>query len=165
MTNPTLPNADELEVRAYEWQSKGPVHFTAEPPPANMPVASCEALVRRSEASAALSSAQAQIERLSRERDARTDAEDALVDKYRDPQHGTFNFPGDVAAIVRRLESAEAEVKRLREALETVLDHVSETLGCGRHCVIEAEAKDEAEYAAAISRARSALSGGTSNDR
>jgi hypothetical protein len=93
-----------------------------------------------------LSSAQAQIERLTRERDARTDADNALVDKYRDPQHGTFNFPGDVAAIVRRLEAAEAEVKRLREALEHI-SSPSQTTGLLWWQIA----------------ARTALSGGTSN--
>lgn len=50
-------------------------------------------------------------------------ADDALVDKYRKPGSGVFNFPGDVAAIVMRLDAAEAEVARLTEELEEMRDY------------------------------------------
>lgn len=32
------------------------------------------------------------------------ESDDALVDRYRDPKTGSFSFPSDVAAIIRRLE-------------------------------------------------------------
>lgn len=48
---------------------------------------------------------------------AQDEADNALVDKYRDPKTGFFKFPTDVAAIVRRLETAEARVKALEAAL------------------------------------------------
>lgn len=67
------------------------------------------------EAATALQSQAEQIERLTRERD---EADNALVDKYRDPQTGTFSFPGDVASIVRRLDTAEASLAAAREALK-----------------------------------------------
>ena len=52
--------------------------------------------------------------RLSEKRDA---ADNALVDRYRNPSTGHFSFPDDVAAIVRRLDAAEA---RLSEAVEVL---------------------------------------------
>lgn len=47
----------------------------------------------------------------------RDKADNALVDRYRDPKTGVFKFPGDVAAIVRRLDTAEAERDVLRTAV------------------------------------------------
>jgi exonuclease VII small subunit len=67
------------------------------------------------EAAAALQSQAEQIEQLTRERD---EADNALVDKYRDPQTGAFSFPGDVASIVRRLDTADASLAAALEALK-----------------------------------------------
>ena len=55
------------------------------------------------------------LEAAEAERDA---ADNALVDRYRDPKSGLFSFPSDVAAIVRRLDAAEAALTeaRAREA-------------------------------------------------
>ena len=64
----------------------------------------------------------AQNAALRAERDA---ADDALVDRYRDPKTGVFKFPTDVAAIVRRLDAAEAKVEKLRgerDALQRTYD-------------------------------------------
>lgn len=69
------------------------------------------------QAAAALEQAHSTIAALRAERD---EADNALVDKYRDPKTGSFKFPGDVAAIVRRLETAEAEVKRLTKDNEAL---------------------------------------------
>jgi len=59
--------------------------------------------------------AAAAIERLVAERD---EADNALVDKYRDPRTGVFSFPGDVAKIIARLEAVEAQRDKLKEALK-----------------------------------------------
>lgn len=42
----------------------------------------------------------------------RTEADHALVDKYRDPKTGSFEFPGDVAKIIRRFEAIIEEQER-----------------------------------------------------
>lgn len=67
------------------------------------------------------------IEDLSRRLEAvegeRDEADNALVDKYRDPKTGHFKFPADVAAIVRRLEAAESSLTACRAALEAMLDN------------------------------------------
>lgn len=57
----------------------------------------------------------ARAERAEAERDK---ADNALVDRYRNPKTGVFSFPGDVAAIVRHLDAAEAEHDALAKALE-----------------------------------------------
>jgi hypothetical protein len=44
-------------------------------------------------------------------------ADHALVDKYRRGGSGIFNFPDDVAAIIRKLDAAEAEAATLRDRL------------------------------------------------
>ncbi len=66
-----------------------------------------------------------EVERLRAERE---DADQSLVDRYRDPKSGRFDFPGDVAKIVRSLDDAtvaaarsDAEIARLREALQAEL--------------------------------------------
>lgn len=61
----------------------------------------------------------AAIERLVAERD---EADNALVDKYRDPKTGVFSFPGDVAKIIARLDAAEAQRDKLIEALKFYAD-------------------------------------------
>lgn len=73
---------------------------------------------------AALAAAEARADAAEAERDKLrregNPADHALVDKYRNYQThkaGVFNFPGDVAAIIRRLEAAEAKVARLVEML------------------------------------------------
>lgn len=48
-------------------------------------------------------------------RAARDEADNALVDRYRKPGFGTFSFPGDVAAIIRRLDAAEAGLSSARD--------------------------------------------------
>ena len=63
---------------------------------------------------AALAEKDKRIAELERERDA---ADHKLVDRYRNPKTGTFSFPGDVAAIVRRLVVERAEAARLRALL------------------------------------------------
>jgi hypothetical protein len=56
-----------------------------------------------------------------RERDElrkeRDEADFTLVDKYRDPKHGHFSFPADVASIVRRLDKTEACAAEMRDVL------------------------------------------------
>lgn len=42
----------------------------------------------------------------------RDEADNALVDKYRDPNTGSFAFPGDVAKIIRRFEAIIEEQER-----------------------------------------------------
>lgn len=56
---------------------------------------------------------------------SRDAADNALVDKYRNPKTGHFSFPGDVAAIVRRIEAAEARVKELEGALRPFASEVT----------------------------------------
>lgn len=51
----------------------------------------------------------AEVERLRADRET---ADQALVDRYRDPKSGRFDFPGDVAKIVRALDAKSAEVER-----------------------------------------------------
>ena len=53
-------------------------------------------------------------------REERVEADNALVDKYRDPKTGHFTFPDDVAAIIARAETAEAQVQRLTEDNEAL---------------------------------------------
>ncbi|OAM84207.1 hypothetical protein [Devosia elaeis] len=71
------------------------------------------------------------------------------------------NLADELGRIAReemeKREAAEVRIKALEEALGDVLSRVSDTVGCGRHCVIEAEAKDEAEYTTAIRAARTTL--------
>jgi hypothetical protein len=137
MTSPALPNADELEVVA--WLDPVPmangyrVAITAQP------------IVDRDQwlPCVTLSSAQAQIERLTRERDEAAEVE-------RD------NEAGLIAA-----HSLKEEVKRLREALEQLADQAD-------HCVLGVACKRNVEdavqrLAECSSHARTALSGGTSN--
>jgi hypothetical protein len=57
-------------------------------------------------------------------RKAREAADQALVDKYRDPKTGVFSFPTDVANIVVRLDAAEASLAQMREALTTARAYV-----------------------------------------
>lgn len=71
----------------------------------------------------------AEVERLRAERE---DADQSLVDRYRDPKSGRFDFPGDVAKIVRSLDDAtvaserkDAEIARLREALTVADDYLT----------------------------------------
>lgn len=90
-----------------------------------------------------LVAAEAQVQRL-------TEENEALREKSDEFETGLVDFH-------RELSAAEARIKALEEALGNVLSHVSDTLGCGRHCVIEAEAEDEAEYTTAIQAARSTL--------
>lgn len=79
--------------------------------------------------------AAAEVERLRAERE---NADQSLVDRYRDPKSGRFDFPGDVAKIVRSLDDAtvaserkDAEIARLREAL-TGLECACEQLAATR---------------------------------
>lgn len=44
-------------------------------------------------------------------------ADHALVDRYRDPKTGVFSFPGDVAAIVRKLDAETARANAADTAL------------------------------------------------
>jgi hypothetical protein len=67
--------------------------------------------------------------------------------------------------LMARAETAERLLAEARAALGDVLDTVSDTLSCGRHCIIEAEAKDEADYAAVIASARRTLTNGGENGR
>lgn len=67
------------------------------------------------ESSEVIIALQQENERLRRGRD---EADQALVDRYRDPKTGSFSFPGDVAAIVRALSASQAQLKIYREALE-----------------------------------------------
>ena len=74
------------------------------------------------------------LEAAEAERDA---ADNALVDRYRDPKSGLFSFPSDVAAIVRRLDAAEAALTEARareaaawEAAARVADHYAEINYC-----------------------------------
>ena len=48
---------------------------------------------------------------------APVEADNALVDKYRDPKTGIFKFPDDVAAIIRRLERERDEALAAQGAL------------------------------------------------
>lgn len=64
------------------------------------------------------------ISRIAEERGQRDAADHALVDRYRDPKSGVFSFPGDVAAIVLRLEAAEARAT----AAEAALSQMKEAL-------------------------------------
>jgi hypothetical protein len=68
------------------------------------------------------------IARIVAERDearkAREAADQALVDKYRDPKTGVFSFPTDVAKIVVRLDAAEASLAQMREALTNARAYV-----------------------------------------
>lgn len=72
-------------------------------------------------------------------REERDEADNALVDKYRDPKTGHFNFPSDVAAIVRRLEATEAQVKRLTEDNEARIKALKERLNEIRELNMTAE--------------------------
>jgi hypothetical protein len=101
MTSPTLPNADELEVVA--WLDPVPmangyrVAITAQP------------IVDRDQwlPCVTLSSAQAQIDRLTRERDEALEQIGAINERALD----------DVSNLTMRAEAAEAEVKRLEVKL------------------------------------------------
>lgn len=67
----------------------------------------------------ALEASEAKIAALTAEnatlREERHLADNALVDRYRDPKTGSFQFPTDVAAIVRRLDATEAERDELQK--------------------------------------------------
>lgn len=92
---------------------------------------------------ASLTEAATVIQTLQRERD---EADNALVDKYRDPKTGTFNFPGDVAAIVRRLEAAEQQVWDMRAALRKIEGHLQSSIDThefnARHMIAEDSLQD-----------------------
>jgi hypothetical protein len=75
------------------------------------------AIASISQASTLLAAKDARIAELTLERDK---ADNVLVDKYRDPKTGHFSFPGDVAAIVRRLEASEASLANAVEVLTKI---------------------------------------------
>lgn len=68
----------------------------------------------------------AENERLRAERD---EADHALIDKYRNPQSGVFSFPGDVAAIIRRLEAAESKLAEAVKVLKPFADVADYDIG------------------------------------
>jgi hypothetical protein len=89
-------------------------------------------------------------------REEREKADNALVDRYRDPKTGVFTFPTDVAAVVRRLDAAERERDEAREALLGWVDAASELAD---RPGMEAHFHDVADRTFdAIDRAREALS-------
>jgi hypothetical protein len=183
MTNPTLPNADELEVVAGKWlllkrglywrpNSQGYTGlkseagrytdeevaiyrrqderevFILDAETADEIAPKCWPDVAQRHLAGLLSSAQAQIERLTRERD------DYL-------RRAEEQFTGWIREEVAR-KAAEAEVKRLREALEYAekgLDMVHNGLMAPSR---PRQAVGEVCFHF-LDRARSALSGGTSN--
>jgi hypothetical protein len=65
---------------------------------------------RLEQAAAAIRELEAERDMLRREGNP---ADHALVDRYRNTKTGIFKFPDDVAAIIRRLDAAEAKVARL----------------------------------------------------
>lgn len=124
----TSPEAMKVETRAWEHVLTGVVRQLHDKPGrSSLALGDYEPLVRLSDAQA-LST---QVQRLTEENEGlrreRDEADNALVDKYRDPKTGNFCFPSDVAAIVRRLDTAEARIKALDEAQAAGVEHI-ETL-------------------------------------
>jgi hypothetical protein len=60
---------------------------------------------------------------------------------------------------VRADASSQAEIERLRAALDMLLAIAPDTLGCGRRCSAEIDEATEADYALGLRFARAALSG------
>lgn len=107
--------------------------------------------VRQTDAQLALAAMRA-------ERDA---ADNALIDKYRDPKTGHFNFPADVAAIIRRLDAAEAQVLRLteeNEALRRVLGNAEKALSAAERWIEAEFPNSEIELNGALSNVHAEVS-------
>lgn len=112
--DPSSPTVGELEVVAWHWEGRArdyafPVWAWQKERPPTAP--------ENATALADFTAAQSSIQRAERERD---EADNALVDKYRDPKTGSFNFPRDVTEIVRRLDAAEAQLEEARKVLERI---------------------------------------------
>jgi hypothetical protein len=165
VTNPTLPNADELEAVAWRWpepqREGGFLHSVTNVEP---PCSGWEDLVTRS-------SAQAQIERLTRERDEAIDKRDGWKLQWEQEVKAHSEVASWFKDERTRAEAAEAEVKRLREALEPFAQWVqtmeaNEFLSGSRFSHWSDEYKPvETVTVGDFRGARYALSGGTSNDR
>lgn len=71
-----------------------------------------------------------EIERLLRNRE---EADQELVDRYRDPTTGTFSFPGDVARIIQKFERDIELLKNEREDRAKLIDDMLKEPGWANH--------------------------------
>jgi hypothetical protein len=158
MTSPTLPNADELEVVAWAETATMGLH-----PKHRKIVADAGTVLREGKdkftalvTASALSSAQAQIERLTRERDEALAEIERMTPKF---------VAYDYLEAPSKAEAAEAEVKLLRTALVDAVAWINESYrawapeGIGEP---SAEPYSDGEPSR-MGALMSALSGGTSN--
>jgi len=79
--------------------------------------------------SARLDAAEGQRDLWRRRHESQLTVDFALVDRYRRPRTGMFNFPEDVANIIRKLDEAEAKLSQAVKALRDVIGMLDDPTG------------------------------------
>lgn len=83
----------------------------------------------RAEAASRISQQDAELERVRREVEEADEADQRLVDKYRDPQNGKFNFPGDVRELAEARKAAFIEAAEIAKNVDVELSRGCEGIG------------------------------------